>query len=121
MIRILPLPHRKGSFYTWAARLPCICCGAHPVHLHHVTVGGLPRRGHALEELVVLPVCPYHHQGGPNAAHRMKQTRWLEHHGIDLEQTFLRMYTQYAAAHALQLPGNLNARESAKWLLRAQK
>lgn len=115
----LPLPHLRDAFYSWLARHPCICCGARPVHLHHVTVWGLPRRGHALQEFTVLPVCAYHHQTGPHAAHRMKQVRWLLHYGTDLEATLLAQYRGYAAAHGLGLPGGLTAREAAAWLVAA--
>jgi len=51
------------------AALPCACCGAHGVHVHHVREGqGMSQRASAY---LTIPLCPECHTG-PNGIHGNK-------------------------------------------------
>ena len=70
----------QRRFHDYVATLPCIGCGCHGVHVHHVISDGCKRltRNHDL----VLPVCADCHQDGTNAIHRIGTRAWNELHGI---------------------------------------
>lgn len=63
------------------AQLPCCVCGRHGVQVHHVISDGYKRitRDHRF----VLPLCPAHHNDGPDAVHRHDAAVWNARHGID--------------------------------------
>ena len=71
--------HRR--FHDYVATLPCIGCGARPVHVHHVISDGNQRltRNHEL----VLPMCEPCHQSGEIALHRIGTRAWNGMHGIE--------------------------------------
>ncbi len=49
------------------AQLPCACCGAHGVHVHHIREGqGMAQRA---SDFLTIPLCPDCHVGplGPHA------------------------------------------------------
>ena len=48
------------------ARMPCACCGASGVHVHHIREGqGLAQRA---SDFLTIPLCPDCHQG-PQGVH----------------------------------------------------
>lgn len=48
------------------AQLPCACCGAHGVHVHHIREGqGMAQRA---SDFLTIPLCPDCHQG-PQGVH----------------------------------------------------
>lgn len=48
------------------AQLPCVCCGAHGVQVHHIREGqGMAQRA---SNFLVVPLCPDCHQG-PSGVH----------------------------------------------------
>ena len=48
------------------AQMPCACCGAHGVHVHHIRSGqGMSQRA---SDFLVVPLCPECHQG-PQGVH----------------------------------------------------
>jgi hypothetical protein len=51
------------------AQLPCVCCGAHGVHIHHIREGqGMSQRA---SDFLTVPLCPTCHTG-PNGIHGNK-------------------------------------------------
>lgn len=62
------------------AQLPCVICGAWPVHVHHVIHGRYGTR--KASDFDVVPLCPSHHLDGPEAIHSGKLT-WAAKHGPD--------------------------------------
>lgn len=51
------------------AQLPCSCCGAHGVHVHHIREGqGMSQRA---SDFLTVPLCPSCHTG-PNGVHGNK-------------------------------------------------
>jgi hypothetical protein len=51
------------------AQLPCACCGAHGVHVHHIREGqGMSQRA---SNFLTVPLCPDCHTG-PNGIHGNK-------------------------------------------------
>lgn len=62
------------------AQLPCVICGAWPVHVHHVIHGRYGTR--RASDFDVIPLCPSHHLDGPEAIHSGKLT-WAAKHGPD--------------------------------------
>lgn len=51
------------------AQLPCACCGAHGVHVHHLREGqGMSQRA---SNWLTIPLCPDCHTG-PNGIHGNK-------------------------------------------------
>lgn len=51
------------------AQLPCACCGAHGVHVHHIREGqGMAQRA---SDFLTVPLCPSCHVG-PNGIHGNK-------------------------------------------------
>lgn len=59
----------KNSERRWmdrVAQLPCVCCGAHGVQVHHIREGqGMAQRA---SNFLVVPLCPDCHQG-PSGVH----------------------------------------------------
>lgn len=51
------------------AEMPCIACGRHGVHVHHVHSDGFKRVGKS--HWRVVPLCPECHQNGPQAVHKI--------------------------------------------------
>jgi hypothetical protein len=61
----------------------CLVCGS-LASAHHVTaradaIGRLPK-----DHRLVAPLCPDHHQYGPDAVHRLGHMGFFKAHGIDL-------------------------------------
>lgn len=51
------------------AALPCACCGAYGVHVHHIREGqGMSQRA---SDFLTIPLCPDCHQG-PSGIHGNK-------------------------------------------------
>ena len=63
----------EKSHLDAVAALPCIICGATPVHVHHLNAHGMGLRS---DHFHTLPLCHYHHQAGPfgHAIHNGKRT-----------------------------------------------
>jgi hypothetical protein len=64
------------------AQMPCIACGRHGVHVHHVTSDGFKRL--SKDHMRVVPLCPDCHQHGPHAVHKINHAVFNQMHGIDL-------------------------------------
>lgn len=87
---------KQKAHMARVAQLPCLVCGARPVHVHHVTasshvMGRLPKN----DELVA-PLCPRHHKiefGPHDSVERLNHRGFYKQHGIDLlaEAEFLRL------------------------------
>ena len=63
------------------ARLPCVCCGAWPVSVHHVISGRYSQR--KASDMETIPLCWNHHQG-PDGIHTNK-TKWQQSYGLDTD------------------------------------
>lgn len=79
------------------AQLPCVCCGAHPVEVHHVISGRFSQR--RASDLETIPLCPQHHRIGPDAIHENKAL-WEDTYGPD---------TDYLPVVADMLAGEFNS------------
>lgn len=62
------------------AQLPCVCCGAWPVEVHHVICGRFGQR--RASDMDTIPLCPLCHRLGPHAIHRNKRA-WEATWGMD--------------------------------------
>lgn len=62
------------------AKLPCVICGSHPVHVHHVICGRYGQRRPS--DFDTIPLCVACHQIGPTAIHNGKET-WERRNGPD--------------------------------------
>lgn len=61
----------------------CLVCGS-PASAHHV-VGYADRMGRlSKNDRLVTPICPNHHQHGPDAVHSIGHRKFYERFGIDL-------------------------------------
>ncbi len=71
------------------ARCPCVVCGAEPVHVAHVRVSdaslGVEQAGMAAKpsDRYALPLCPWHHQDGPDAEHKVGTVKFWRDLAID--------------------------------------
>lgn len=90
---------RDSAYLGWVARAPCVACltlgrGVRPgVHVAHLR---MPSAAHGKREtggaekpsdIWVTPLCPGHHQHGPEAQHNMGERRfwaWLAIDPFDL-------------------------------------
>jgi len=61
------------------AQLPCVICGARPVHVHHVISGRYSQR--KAPDAMTVPLCWNHHLG-PEGIHTNKAA-WERKHGPD--------------------------------------
>ena len=53
------------------ASIPCACCGAHGVQVHHIREGqGMSQRA---SDFLTIPLCPDCHQGSENGIHGKKR------------------------------------------------
>jgi hypothetical protein len=50
------------------AQLPCVCCGAEPVEVHHIRAGDAAGAGQRAKHWLAVPLCPDCHRG-PNGVH----------------------------------------------------
>jgi hypothetical protein len=66
------------------AQLPCIACGRHGVHVHHVVSDGFKRI--SKNHMRVVPLCPDCHLDGKTAVHRIDPAVFNQMHGFDLLQ-----------------------------------
>jgi hypothetical protein len=56
----------EKKYMNRVAELPCVCCGDHGVHLHHIREGqGMAQRA---SNYLVVPLCPACHIG-PSGVH----------------------------------------------------
>ena len=62
------------------AQLPCVICGAWPVHVHHCFHGRYGTR--KASDFDTIPLCPRDHLDGPEAIHRDK-AGWMVRNGPD--------------------------------------
>ena len=62
------------------AQLPCVICGAWPVHVHHCFHGRYGAR--KASDFDTIPLCPRDHLDGPEAIHRDK-SGWMARNGPD--------------------------------------
>jgi len=106
-----------ATFYAFAAARGCCVCGDRPVQLHHISHPDLPRRGHHLVTLTVVPLCHRHHLTGRDSVHAVSQPDFERLHGLRLEQIMLKIYGEFAVSHELELPPGLSARQAGLWLL----
>ena len=72
------------------AQCPCVVCGAAgPSHVAHVRLSdaslGVEQAGMAAKptDRYALPLCPDHHQNGPDAEHRVGTVKFWRDLGID--------------------------------------
>jgi len=79
------------------AQIPCVCCGAWPVEVHHCISGRFGQ--HKASDFETIPLCPMCHRLGPLAIHRSKR-KWEETYGLD---------TDYLPVVADALAGDLNS------------
>ncbi len=79
------------------AQMPCVCCGAWPVHVHHCISGRFGQE--KASDFETIPLCPKHHQHGPESIHQNKRL-WEETYGLD---------TDYLPVVADALAGDLNS------------
>lgn len=91
-----PAAKRNPAHMARVADLPCVCCGARPVEVHHVICGRYSQR-RAPDE-ATIPLCPAHHRG-PEGIHADKRA-WVAIWGAD---------TDYLPVVADALAGELNS------------
>ena len=97
-----PLGQKQGdapkdpAHMARVAQLPCVICGARPVHVHHCISGRYSQRRSSDRE--TIPLCPDHHQGR-NGIHTSKRA-WERENGPD---------TDYLAVVADQLAGQFTS------------
>ncbi len=78
------------------ATLPCVCCGATAVEVHHCICGRFSQR--KASDMDTIPLC-YRHHRGPDGIHTRREW-WVETYGPD---------TDYIAVVADQLAGQFNS------------
>lgn len=54
-----PKPTRSRSHMGLVAQLACVCCGAHPVEVHHIIHGRFAQR--RASDTETIPLCHPHH------------------------------------------------------------
>lgn len=91
-----PKPVKDPAHMARVAQLPCVCCGARPVQVHHVISGRYGQRKASDRE--TIPLCWLHHQG-PEGIHASKAA-WEAKYGNDFD---------YLPAVADQLAGEFNS------------
>lgn len=98
------------------AALPCLACGACPVHVHHVTApitGGRIARS----DNRVTPLCPAHHKTefGRESVESLSHGGFYATHGIDLLAEADRLWAETMAlwmqAHGLTTAAQMEAAE----------
>lgn len=90
---------RDKKHLAFIACLPCVICGAMPVHAAHVRFGD-PERGKpstGMQEKPAdkwaVPLCPADHLQGPDAQHRSSEREWwAARKGIDVIALCERLY-----------------------------
>lgn len=93
------------------ARCPCVVpgCGREPVHVAHVRVSdaaaGVEQAGMAAKpsDRYALPLCPDHHQNGPDAEHRVGTTKFWRDLGIDPLRFAAELYDLSPDVEAMRL------------------
>lgn len=97
-----PLGQRQGqapkdpAYLARVAQLPCVICGARPVHVHHCISERFSQRN--ASDCETIPLCHDHHQGR-NGIHTSKRA-WERENGFDYE---------FLAVVADQLAGEFNS------------
>lgn len=97
-----PLGQRQGqapkdpAYLARVAQLPCVICGARPVHVHHCISERFSQR--KASDCETIPLCHDHHQGR-NGIHTSKRA-WERENGFDYE---------FLAVVADQLAGEFNS------------
>lgn len=70
---------RDKDYLGRVAELPCVACGAWPVHVHHRTGAGF---GLKASDYDTMPLCPKHHQfGNYGVAIHAGEQEWERLHG----------------------------------------
>ena len=77
-----PKTASERRHHVLVAQLPCLACGRHGVHVHHVTSDGYKRL--SKDHMRVVPLCPECHQHGRFAIHNIHPAVFNTMHGIDL-------------------------------------
>lgn len=90
-----PKPVKDPAHMARVAKLPCVCCGALPVHVHHCISGRFSQS--KASDRDTIPLCWNHHQG-PEGIHTSKRA-WEATYGPD---------TDYLPVVADMLAGELN-------------
>lgn len=89
-------PVKDPAHMARVAQLPCVCCGARPVHVHHCKSGRYGQRKSSDRE--TIPLCWNHHLG-PEGFHT-SQREWEATYGPD---------TDYLPVVADMLAGQFNS------------
>lgn len=89
-------PVKDHAHMARVAELPCVCCGARPVEVHHVISGRFSQRKASDRE--IIPLCYAHHRG-PEGIHASKRA-WEAIWGMD---------TDYLPVVADMLAGQFNS------------
>ena len=63
------------------AQLPCVCCGAEGVQVHHAKISGLCGMGQKASDWFVMPLCPSHHA----EFHHNGKESWQMRHGSQVD------------------------------------
>ena len=89
-------PTKDPAHLARMAQLPCVCCGARPVEVHHCISGRYGQRKSSDSE--TIPLCWNHHRG-PDGIHASKRA-WEAIYGAD---------TDYLPVVADMLAGEFNS------------
>lgn len=76
-----PKPAKDQAHMARVAELPCVCCGARPVEVHHCISGRYGQRKASDRE--TIPLCFAHHRG-PEGIHTSKRA-WEALYGLDTD------------------------------------
>ena len=86
--RIRPKRLQDSKHLAFVAEKPCCCCGAIPVHAHHLLKGD-PKRGmnRKAGDNYTIPLCLTHHDGlhnfRPPPGEKGGEVKYLEQYGVD--------------------------------------
>lgn len=97
-------PAAVKAFHDYVAQLGCLVCGG-PATIHHVT-GYADRPGRfSRDEMLVVPLCPIHHQKvfdplnrAPVSVEGLGHQGFYQEHGIDLLAVAMRLADERKAA-----------------------
>jgi hypothetical protein len=83
VLTTMPKRQHDRAYMARVAELPCVVCGAWPVHVHHRTGAGMGRKA---DDYQTIPLCPLHHQhGGEGVAIHSGTKTWESIHGTQDE------------------------------------
>ena len=83
-----PREHDKGHL-DFIRSLPCVICGTRGVHAAHIRMAAMQygKRATGMQEKPsdkwTVPLCPVHHNDGPEAQHSGGEEAFWKRHGID--------------------------------------